>query len=58
MEDHKFRKHGIINCDKCEYSAEDSDIMKKHKMKHTGRILFTCNICEFETSKQSMFGRT
>ena len=54
MEDHKFRKHGIINCDKCEYSAEDSDIMKKHKMKHTGRILFTCNICEFETSKQSM----
>ena len=54
MDDHGASEHGIINCDKCEYRAEDFDIMKKHKLKHTGRILFTCNICEFESSKQSM----
>ena len=30
-------------CDRCKYSAEDSYIMKKHKMNHTGRIIFTCN---------------
>ena len=28
--------------------------MKKHQMKHTGRILFTCSICEFESTRQSM----
>ena len=54
MDNHGSSKHGIIDCDKCEYRAEDFDIMKKHKMKHTGRIVFTCNICEFESSKQSM----
>ena len=54
MDNHGSSKHGIVDCDKCEYRAEDFDIMKKHKMKHTGRIVFTCNICEFESSKQSM----
>lgn len=54
LDDHSFRKHGIIQCDKCEYKAEDNDILKKHKIKHTGRILFSCGICEFESSKQSM----
>ena len=54
LDDHGFSKHGIIQCDKCEYRAEDNDILKKHKMKHTGSILFSCGVCEFESSKQSM----
>ena len=54
IEEHGFKIHGIIKCDRCEYSAEDLNIMKKHKMKHTGRIIFTCNICEFETTRESM----
>ena len=54
MDDHGFHKHGILNCDKCDYTAEDSDIMTKHKINNTGRILFSCGICEFEASKQCM----
>ena len=54
LDDHRAQQHGIINCDKCDYGAEDLGIMRKHKMEHTGTILFTCNICEFESSKQSI----
>ena len=54
IEEHGCRVHGMVKCDRCEYIAEDLDIMKKHKMKHTGRIIFSCNICEFETTRESM----
>ena len=54
LDDHGYQKHGLINCEKCEYGALDEDIMKKHMMTHTGRIVFMCNICEFETTRQSM----
>ena len=54
FDEHCFKKHGIIKCDKCEYRAEDKEIMNKHMKRHTGRFNFNCNICEFETTKQSM----
>ena len=53
-EDHATQSHGVINCDKCEYSALDKSILKKHMYNHTGSILFTCRICEFESTKQGM----
>ena len=53
-EDHATQSHGVINCDKCEYSALDKSILKKHMHNHTGSILFTCRICEFESTKQGM----
>ena len=52
-DDHAFENHGKIDCDKCEYSALDAGIMKKHMQKHTGRIIYTCGICEFEATNQS-----
>ena len=51
MEKHGFQKHGIIKCETCEYSSEGLDLMRKHMMKHTGRIAFLCNICDFEFTK-------
>jgi hypothetical protein len=54
MNAHRFQQPGIIKCDRCEYGAEDSDIMKKHKMNHSGTIIFICNTCEFEATKQSL----
>ena len=38
---HVINLHGFVRCDKCEYMAEDRDIMKKHKKKHTGTSVFT-----------------
>ena len=56
LREHAKVEHGIdpVKCDKCEYVAEDINILKKHKMRHTGRILFTCRICEFEATKESI----
>ena len=51
---HMQRKHEVIQCEKCEYGALDADILKKHMMTHTGNIIFTCYICEFEVTKQSI----
>ena len=47
-------KHGVIQCEKCEYGALDADILRKHMMTHTGNIIFTCYICEFEATNQSI----
>ena len=54
MDEHYNEKHGVINCKKCEFSAEDRAIMKTHMETHTGSIIFTCNICEFESTRKSM----
>ena len=54
LNDHEVDKHGMLNCDKCDYSALDKGIMKKHKTQHTGIFLFQCGKCEFEATKQAM----
>ena len=54
MNDHSSKNHGFIHCDKCEYIAEESTIMKKHMLKHTGSFNFTSTICEFEATKESL----
>ena len=54
VEAHMQMKHGVIQCEKCEYGALDADILRKHMMTHTGNIIFTCYICEFEATKQSI----
>jgi hypothetical protein len=46
--------HGFISCDKCEYLAEDNDLMKQHKKKHTGSYVYVCGICEFEATRLSL----
>ena len=40
LEVHALLLHGIVQCDKCEYAAEDFDILNEHMKKHTGRIIF------------------
>ena len=51
LEAHALLLHGIVKCDRCEYAAEDFDILNEHKKKHTGRIIFQCRICEFEATR-------
>ena len=53
LNNHEANKHRMINCDKCEYSALDEGIMKKHKEQHTGMFLIQCGKCEFEARKQA-----
>ena len=52
MKLHSKDVHGIVDCKKCDYSAEDQDILNNHMKKHTGRIIFTCSICEFEATRE------
>ena len=54
MKKHEIEEHGMIHCNKCDYSALDKDILKLHMTKHTGRILFQCGKCEFEATRQSL----
>ena len=54
MDEHVLENNGFIRCDRCEYISEDNDIMKKHMMKHTGDSIYSCNICEFEATRQSL----
>ena len=42
LKEHEIEEHGMIHCNKCDYSALDKDILKLHMTKHTGRILFQC----------------
>ena len=46
--------HGFLNCERCQFTAEDKQIMKKHMTKHTGGIIYTCYVCEFESTRQAM----
>ena len=54
LKEHEVQEHGLIHCDKCDYSALDKDILKQHITKHTGRIIFQCGKCEFEATRQSL----
>ena len=54
LNNHEVEMHGMLNCDRCDYSALDKDLMNKHMATHTGRILFQCGKCEFETTRQAM----
>ena len=54
LEAHALLLHGIVKCDRCEYAAEDFDILNEHKKKHTGRIIFQCGKCEFEATRQAI----
>jgi hypothetical protein len=54
INEHAFLVHGIVKCERCDYSAEDKDIMKAHMKRHTGRIIFQCGKCEFEATRQSL----
>ena len=40
MEEHEEAKHGIVKCDKCQYSALDKEIMNNHMKTHTQSMLF------------------
>ena len=50
---HGILVHGILACDKCEYQAEDRDLMRRHMETHTGRNILPCGICEFESTKKA-----
>ena len=52
LEDHGLKSHNIIKCKRCEYWAEDEDIMNNHMKKHTGEMLFSCYVCEFEATRE------
>ena len=52
LEDHGLKSHNIIKCNRCEYWAEDEDIMNNHMKKHTGEMLFSCYVCEFEATRE------
>ena len=52
LDEHGIKEHGILKCIKCEYTAEDQDILKNHMKTHTGRIIFTCTVCEFEATRE------
>ena len=54
IEVHVLEAHGVINCTLCDYGSLDKDLMRSHMKIHTGRINFTCNICEFEATKHSL----
>ena len=55
LKNHEVEKHGMVYCEKCDYSALDQEIMKKHMTTHTGRILFQCGKCEYESTRQALF---
>ena len=44
MDIHTFKDYGLILCDKFDYIAADQELMKEHKIKHTGGYLFICGI--------------
>ena len=52
MDEHTINTHGMVKCGKCAYSAEDQDLLDNHMKKHTGRIIFTCVVCEFEATRE------
>ena len=52
--DHGKESHNIIKCKRCEYWAEDEDIMNNHMKKHTGEMIFSCYGCEFETTREHL----
>ena len=54
MDNHVINQHGFVCCDLCEYMAEDRQLVAQHKKKHTGKIIYTCGICEFEATKESI----
>ena len=54
LEVHALLLHGIVQCDKCGYGAEDFDILNEHMKKHTGRMIFQCRKCEFEATRQAI----
>ena len=54
LEVHALLLHGIVDCNKCEYAAEDFDIINEHMKKHTGSKKFQCGKCEFEATRQAL----
>ena len=50
---HGLIEHGILKCERCDYRAEDRDIMRKHMETHSGQYILPCGICEFETTKKA-----
>ena len=54
LDEHGVKNHGFVNCDKCDFSAEDRNILEIHMRKHTGGQIYTCFICEFEATRQCM----
>ena len=54
MDNHVINQHGFVCCDLCEYMAEDAQLVAQHKKKHTWRIIYTCGLCEFEATKESI----
>ena len=54
VERHLESVHGSIKCSRCEYSALDKTIMKKHMMTHTGEVPLPCGVCEFEATKEAL----
>ena len=53
IDTHGLIDHGILTCGRCDYRAEDRQIMRKHMETHTGRNILPCGICEFETRKKA-----
>ena len=54
LNEHEGKVHGVVNCNLCDYSALDEEILRKHMTKHTGRIVFQCGKCEFEATKEAL----
>merc|ERR1711954_493924 len=52
LDEHGIKEHGVLKCNKCEYTAEDHDILQNYMKTHTGRIIFTCVVCEFEATRE------
>jgi hypothetical protein len=53
IDEHGKDQHGVFKCEKCDYTAEDNAIMKKHMGTHTGRNILPCGVCEFETTRRA-----
>ena len=54
MATHGKQKHGTFKCERCNYSAIDNEVMENHMTYHTGRIVFTCGVCEFEATRKAL----
>ena len=50
IDSHGVKHHGIQQCDRCDYRAEDKELMKIHMETHTGLNILPCGVCEFETT--------